>query len=82
MSGFYQQLQEGARKDEALRHSKLNFIKSAQDPAAGHPYYWAPFTAFGDTSPIELNSHYAAWLYFMGGGFLLLLLIWLMRRNN
>ena len=80
MNGFYQQLQKGARKDEALQASKLNFIQVAQDPAAGHPYYWAPFTAFGDTRPIDLSTGFP-WLYLLGGG-VFVLLIWLMRRRR
>ncbi|MFM6350661.1 MAG: CHAT domain-containing protein [Dolichospermum sp.] len=42
MVQFYQNLQKGMRKDEALRQAKLSQIDS-------HPFYWSPFVLIGDS---------------------------------
>lgn len=52
MTGFYKFLKEGMRKDDALRKSKLNYIKTASLRSI-HPYYWAAFIPAGDMNPIE-----------------------------
>ncbi|MFM6311518.1 MAG: CHAT domain-containing protein, partial [Dolichospermum sp.] len=42
MVQFYQNLQKGMRKDEALHQAKLSQIDS-------HPFYWSPFVLIGDS---------------------------------
>lgn len=44
MVAFYEALDGGAGKAEALRQAKLRIIESGRD---AHPYYWAPFIIVG-----------------------------------
>jgi CHAT domain-containing protein len=48
MQAFYQNLQRGLAKDDALRQAKLELLKGRQ-PAWRHPYYWAAFVLVGDS---------------------------------
>lgn len=55
METFYQGLAEGWPKGAALRQAQLGFIRgqNGQDePAYGHPYFWAPFFLVGDSGPL------------------------------
>ncbi|MEP6793838.1 MAG: CHAT domain-containing protein, partial [Saprospiraceae bacterium] len=54
MTGFYKLLKEGLRKDDALRQSKLNYIKTASSRNI-HPYYWAAFIPAGDMKALEIK---------------------------
>jgi CHAT domain-containing protein len=45
MVGFYQHLDRGADKAEALRRAKLELMKN---PRYAHPYFWAPFVLTGE----------------------------------
>lgn len=56
MNNFYAELQQGKAKDEAIRNAKLSFLKTA-DQENSHPYYWAAFIQFGNTSTIKINTH-------------------------
>lgn len=47
MKSFYQNLQQGKAKDEALREAKLTLLKG-QQRAWRHPYYWAAFVLMGE----------------------------------
>lgn len=53
LSGFYEGLQDGLPKDEALRKAKLDYLKTGTQ---GHPYYWASFIPIGNMAPISLES--------------------------
>jgi len=55
MELFYQKLQEGLPKDEALQQAKLQYLQIAEGVAA-HPAFWSAFVLMGDTSPISLGS--------------------------
>ncbi|MGE0128718.1 MAG: CHAT domain-containing protein [Blastocatellales bacterium] len=46
MVGFYQHLDRGGDKAEALRRAKLGLMKN---PRYAHPYFWAPFVLVGET---------------------------------
>lgn len=48
MKSFYQNLQKGLPKDQALRQAKLTMLKSTQRTWQ-HPYYWAPFVLIGNS---------------------------------
>ncbi len=52
---FYQALQQGLAKDDALRQAKLNFLTNAQN-FEKHPFYWAPFITYGSMKPIQSNN--------------------------
>ncbi len=45
MNRFYQSIGEGSSLSEALQKAELAAL---QDPKLSHPYFWAPFTLFGD----------------------------------
>ena len=48
---FYYHLSRGEKKDEALRQSKLEYLKT-QSPVYTNPYYWAAYEVLGDNSPV------------------------------
>ncbi|MFH1121426.1 MAG: CHAT domain-containing protein [Bacteroidota bacterium] len=66
---FYEYLEDGLSKDEALRQAKLDLI-SQGDPLRSHPYYWAAYVTIGDYSPMKLIK--PLWTNFLFGliGFL------------
>ena len=45
MSGFYEFLQEGHTKSEALRRAR---VRMREHPNYRHPYFWAPYVLIGD----------------------------------
>lgn len=45
MERFYQHLQSGQSKDEALRAAQMEEMRQAEN---AHPFYWAAFTLIGD----------------------------------
>jgi len=49
---FYEYLEDGMSKDEALRQAKLDLL-SQGDPLRSHPYYWAAYVTIGDYSPMK-----------------------------
>ncbi|MEZ4967786.1 MAG: CHAT domain-containing protein, partial [Saprospiraceae bacterium] len=51
MLEYYQQLKAGARKDDALRQAKLNYLEKC-DPILVNPYFWGGFIASGNMSPL------------------------------
>lgn len=55
---FFDYLQQGLPKDEALRKAKLEYIAQAQGRTS-QPEYWAGLVLIGDTSPLDLQS--AGW---------------------
>lgn len=61
MVKFYKYLSEGQSKDDALRQAKLDYLAQAGN-ANSHPFYWAGFVAFGDTSPLGGRSKLWWWI--------------------
>lgn len=61
---FYEYLEDGMSKDEALRQSKLDLINQG-DPLRSHPYYWAAYVTIGDYSPMKLIK--PLWISIMFG---------------
>lgn len=59
---FYEYLEEGKPKDEALRSAKLDYLKTAEGRTL-HPQYWAGLVLMGDTTPIDLNSGVPWWVW-------------------
>ncbi len=57
MENFYGYLQNGLRKDKALRQAKLDYLKTSDD-AHKDPFFWAPFILIGDAAPIPLPAGY------------------------
>lgn len=52
MKEFYKQLASGKSKSEALKDTKLEFIKNY----SANPYYWSAFVLSGDPSAIKLEQ--------------------------
>lgn len=52
MTGFYKHLRDGMRKDEALRQSKLEYLKNSS-VRNSHPYFWAAFIPAGDMKALK-----------------------------
>lgn len=51
MNSFYQYLSKGFEKDEALRLSKIDYLRSSS-PTYANPYYWAGFQIVGENRSI------------------------------
>lgn len=54
MKSFYNYIQEGSTKRQALRLAKLDYLKSATG-VKKDPFYWAPFILIGDWNPVDLD---------------------------
>lgn len=67
MQAFYQYLNDGKNKSEALRLAKLDFIRKS-GPIKANPIYWANIVAVGNPRPIKSGST-TIWYF----GFLLVL---------
>lgn len=69
MIRFYDQLEKGLAKDEALRKAKLSYLESV-DKLHQHPYYWAAFVQMGNFVPL----HHRGWpkTYYLVGMLILL----------
>ncbi|HEX2534892.1 MAG TPA: CHAT domain-containing protein [Chitinophagaceae bacterium] len=74
LEAFYQNLQEGMDKDEALRKAKLHYLEHAQGRVLAPPY-WAGLVLMGDTSPVSLEKEpFSAWWWMAGTAVILALL--------
>ncbi len=54
-NSFFENIKRGERIDDALRDSKLAFLKSATFKTS-HPFYWSGMTASGKMEPIQKTS--------------------------
>ncbi|MDT0555390.1 CHAT domain-containing protein [Patiriisocius hiemis] len=70
MVSFYENLEKGQPKNEALKNAKLSFITNTDDENLKHPYYWAGFILTGDVG--EINTRINPFWYVLGGGVLVL----------
>lgn len=73
MVSFYQGLEEGKTKAEALRDAKLAYLESAHG-AYLHPYYWSAFVINGNYEAVDFDESGYTYVWFIGGGLLLLLM--------
>jgi CHAT domain-containing protein len=64
MIDFYKYLKKGKSKSEALRLSKLDYLKNNSDKRLRHPYFWSGFVVSGNTDPLILKqgTNYILWL--------------------
>lgn len=60
IGSFYENLDKGQRKDEALRNAKITYLENA-DPFTAHPYFWAGIVGVGDMSPLTSQGNNYAW---------------------
>ncbi len=54
---FYEGIEDGKSKSEALRNAKLKYIKS-HSLSETSPYYWASFILIGNSEPIDISPNY------------------------
>ena len=85
MGHFYKYLNQGMKKNEALRLTKIDYLKTAH-PSRLHPYYWAGFVLIGDEDAVWGISLFSSshWIKVLMVCFLILMaiLIWRYRKNN
>lgn len=77
---FYNFLQDGLSKDEALRKAKLNFLTQAKGRELD-PAFWASLIILGDAEPVVLNPKSYSGLIFTGILVILFLLFWIFRKK-
>ncbi|MEO0683997.1 MAG: CHAT domain-containing protein [Cyanobacteria bacterium J06649_11] len=56
IADFYDQLQAGCAKDQALRNAKIKYIENSKNNFEAHPYYWAGMVITGTNEPIEIGK--------------------------
>ncbi|MBV6442200.1 MAG: hypothetical protein EPGJADBJ_03904 [Saprospiraceae bacterium] len=78
-SAFYESLDAGLPKAEALRQAKLRYLASSLPDARKAPFHWAAFTLTGvDGRVVFEKNNLSVWFYAVGGLFLLAVLVqWL-----
>lgn len=76
---FYENLENGQSKNEALRNAKLTYLQNTHEPELKHPYYWAGFVISGDVTTVQKNS-ISWWQYGIGLLILLGLIVGISRR--
>jgi CHAT domain-containing protein len=53
ISKFYNNLNKGLQKDEALQNAKTNYLANTFFKDDAHPYYWSNYILIGNISPIN-----------------------------
>ena len=81
MASFYEALNEGMTKSEALRVAKLDFLKNTTESNA-YPFLWGSFYILGDDSAIDFEESVPIYYWIIGAVGLLLLGFFLMRRSS
>jgi CHAT domain-containing protein/Tfp pilus assembly protein PilF len=80
MEYFYESLDQGKSKDEALRQAKMRFLENS-DPLHAHPYFWAGYILIGDKSPLYAPP-WIWWAAGTGGILVLALVMFLLYRKR
>lgn len=84
MRRLYTNLKKGMPKDMALQQAKYDFIQNSTDRGA-HPFLWSAFIQIGDEAPLpspEDKDVGSTWIWWLGGGFLLLCLGFIVFRRQ
>lgn len=66
MAHFYEFLEDGLPKDEALRQAKLTYLGNCTDEMAA-PYYWASFVQLGDNRSLQFKVNSNWWIWALAG---------------
>ncbi len=74
MTRFYDHLDRGMKKDEALRQAKLDFIQAAEG-VRQHPAFWSPFIIMGKTDAVSIKRKGEVSPWVIGVGLLVVLVI-------
>ncbi len=80
MHSFFDFINEGFTKDEALRAAKLDFIEKGKHKDV-HPFYWASFVPIGNMNQIYFQTGIAPYLMLGGLVLLGLLLTYIVKRR-
>lgn len=81
MASFYNYLNDGQSKSEALHQAKLDYLDS-HALSETSPYYWASFVLVGNPGPIEFSRDYTLYVVLLGLVVLSVLLYLLRKRNK
>lgn len=83
MVAFYEYLQEGLPKDEAIRRAKIDYIKNT-NPQYANPYFWSHLIVTGDPSSFVIRkSNTARTILIVCAGVLLLILgLWVISKTR
>lgn len=73
MTHFYEYLNRGLGKAEAIRQAKLDYLGGS---AQNHPFFWAAFVLIGDNEPLEAAVPWMRYGVFGFGMLLLGLFFW------
>lgn len=81
---FYEYLDQGYNKDEALWLARKEFMSSEEflNNEDRHPFYWAAFTPIGDMSPVKLGNSMLQYLFWIAGFSLLFFGLWFLRSQR
>ncbi len=84
MKRFYTNLGDKIPKNEALRQAKLDYLaENYVNGKMAHPYYWAAWSAFGNTLPLEIQILIEDFIWLAIALIILLLVIaYFLRRNS
>jgi CHAT domain-containing protein len=87
VEAFFNYLQQGKTKDEALRLAKLDFLKNDENFEMTHPFFWAGLAASGDMRALDLpekslNGWNWWWILVLVGGITLGFWWWRKRNKN
>lgn len=80
---FYRYMDKGYDLTNALRLSKLDFVK--QYPKQMHPSFWAHLVLIGQTQPLYESPFTSKWIFILGAIVVLLgstALIWIVRKRK
>lgn len=58
LKGFYQGITNQQSTTEALRQSKIDYIKEVKAPELAHPFYWSTLVIYGDPLPLKLTNSF------------------------
>jgi len=82
MEYFYENLNNGLSKNEALRQAKLSYLEWNEDEILQHPYYWAGIVLTGNTAQVS-TTNYLLWIVVFGLLTILIVVIYKkIRKSN
>ncbi len=82
-SAFYQNLQQGNSKSEALRQAKLACLSAEESDARKAPYYWAAFTLSGADGSVNMSNPWSVlWQWGLAILMLSMAIFWGFRKRR
>ena len=75
IESFYENLNKGIHKTQALRKAKIEYL-SDNDQVHANPYYWAGYVMMGSQEKLSLQTQTSGyWWWIISGGVVLMLFI-------